>query len=38
MLNAVPSVCAAAPGVLDNLTVAAHGGGYFLPAEDRPPG
>jgi len=39
MLNAVPAVCAAPPGVLDNLTVAAHGGGYFLPsARDLPAG
>ena len=30
MLNAVPAVCAAPPGLLDNLTVAPHGGGYFL--------
>jgi 2,4-diaminopentanoate dehydrogenase len=30
MLNAVPAVCTAEPGVLDNLTVAPHGGGYFV--------
>lgn len=29
-LNAVPSVCAAPPGPLDNLTLNPHGGGYFL--------
>jgi 4-hydroxy-tetrahydrodipicolinate reductase len=30
LLNAVPTVCAAAPGILDNLTLPAHSGGYFL--------
>lgn len=28
-LNAVPTVCAAPPGPLDNLTIPTHGGGYF---------
>jgi hypothetical protein len=30
-LNAVPVVCAAPPGLLDNLTIPPHGGGYFRP-------
>lgn len=30
LLNAVPTVCAAPPGLLDNLTLPAHSGGYFL--------
>jgi 4-hydroxy-tetrahydrodipicolinate reductase len=34
MLNAVPAVCAAPPGILDNLTVAPHGGGYFLARDE----
>jgi hypothetical protein len=29
LLNSVPSVVAAAPGLLDNLTMPQHGGGYF---------
>ena len=29
-LNSVPVVCAAPPGPLNNLTIAPHGGGYFL--------
>jgi hypothetical protein len=29
-LNAVPSVCAAPAGPLDNLTLTPHGGGYFV--------
>ena len=28
-LNAVPVVCAAPPGLLDNLKIPPHGGGYF---------
>lgn len=31
LLNSVPTVVAARPGLLDNLTMAPHGGGYFLP-------
>jgi 4-hydroxy-tetrahydrodipicolinate reductase len=31
VLNAVPAVCAAAPGLYNNLTIGLHGGGYFLP-------
>lgn len=31
MLNAVPTVCAAEPGLINNLTLAPHAGGYFLP-------
>ena len=31
LLNAVPIVCEAPPGLLDNLTLPPHGGGYFLP-------
>ncbi len=31
MLNAVPTVVAAPPGILDNLSIAPHGGGYILP-------
>jgi len=31
LLNSVPTVVAAAPGLLDNLTIPPHGGGYFLP-------
>jgi 2,4-diaminopentanoate dehydrogenase len=30
LLNAVPTVCAAPPGILDNLTLPSHSGGYFL--------
>ncbi len=30
LLNAVPTVCAAPPGLLNNLTLPQHGGGYFL--------
>jgi 4-hydroxy-tetrahydrodipicolinate reductase len=29
LTNAIPSVVAAAPGLLDNLTMPQHGGGYF---------
>lgn len=29
-LNAVPVVCAAAPGLLDNLSIPVHGGGHVL--------
>ncbi len=29
-LNAVPTVVAAAPGLLDNLTLPVHGGGYIV--------
>ncbi len=29
-LNAVPVVCAAPPGPINNLTLAPHGGGYFV--------
>ena len=29
LLNSVPSVVAAEPGLLDNLTIQQHGGGYF---------
>ena len=29
--NAIPTVCRAEPGVLDNLVLPPHGGGYFLP-------
>jgi 2,4-diaminopentanoate dehydrogenase len=32
-LNAVPAVCAAPPGALNNLTIPPHAGGYFLPPE-----
>jgi 4-hydroxy-tetrahydrodipicolinate reductase len=28
-LNAVPVVCAALPGLIDNLSIPPHGGGYF---------
>jgi 4-hydroxy-tetrahydrodipicolinate reductase len=31
LLNAVPSVCKASPGILNNLSMPIHGGGYFLP-------
>ncbi|CAA0124507.1 2,4-diaminopentanoate dehydrogenase [Mycolicibacterium vanbaalenii] len=31
LLNAVPIVCEAPPGILDNLSLPSHGGGYFLP-------
>jgi 2,4-diaminopentanoate dehydrogenase len=31
LLNAVPTVCAAAPGMLNNLVLPPHGGGYVLP-------
>lgn len=29
-LNAVPAVCAAPPGLYNNLTIGVHGGGYLL--------
>ena len=29
VLNAVPAVCAAPPGLYNNLTIGLHGGGYF---------
>ena len=32
LLNSVPTVVAAAPGVLDNLTIPLHGGGYVEPS------
>jgi 4-hydroxy-tetrahydrodipicolinate reductase len=32
LVNAVPSVVAEAPGLLDNLTIPLHGGGYVLPS------
>ena len=32
LLNAIPVVCASAPGIQDNLTLPVHGGGYFLPS------
>ena len=31
VLNAVPTVCQAAPGLINNLNLAPHGGGYFVP-------
>jgi 4-hydroxy-tetrahydrodipicolinate reductase len=31
LLNAVPSVCAAPPGLVNWLSLPTHGGGYFLP-------
>jgi hypothetical protein len=31
LLNSVPTVCAAPPGRLDNLTMPLHAGGYFAP-------
>jgi 4-hydroxy-tetrahydrodipicolinate reductase len=31
LLNSVPSVIASPPGLLDNLTIPFHGGGYVLP-------
>ena len=31
LLNAVPTVCKADPGLINNLTLAPHGGGYFAP-------
>ncbi len=31
LLNAVPSVCAAPPGLVNSLSLPVHGGGYFLP-------
>jgi 2,4-diaminopentanoate dehydrogenase len=31
LLNAVPSVCAAPPGLVNSLSLPTHGGGYFLP-------
>jgi hypothetical protein len=31
VLNAVPAVCTAPPGLYNNLTIGLHGGGYFLP-------
>lgn len=31
LLNAVPTVCAADPGLINNLTLAPHAGGYVLP-------
>ena len=34
-LNAVPAVCAAAPGPLNNLTIPPHAGGYFPPRSTR---
>jgi 2,4-diaminopentanoate dehydrogenase len=30
-LNAVPAVCAAPPGLYNNLTIGVHGGGYLAP-------
>lgn len=29
LLNAVPAVCAAPPGLFNNITIGMHGGGYF---------
>ena len=29
LLNAVPTVCSAPPGILDNLTLPTYAGGYF---------
>jgi hypothetical protein len=29
LLNAVPTVCKTGPGLINNLTLAPHGGGYF---------
>lgn len=34
-LNAVPAVCEAPPGPIDNLTIPPHAGGYFLPRGAR---
>lgn len=31
LLNAVPTVCRAEPGLINNLTLAPHAGGHFLP-------
>ena len=31
VLNAIPTVCGAEPGLLNNLSIAPHGGGYLLP-------
>jgi len=28
LVNSMPTVIAASPGLLDNLTIAMHGGGY----------
>jgi 4-hydroxy-tetrahydrodipicolinate reductase len=31
LLNSVPTVCAAPPGLLDNLTIPQFAGGYIAP-------
>jgi 2,4-diaminopentanoate dehydrogenase len=31
LLNSVPTVCDARPGLINNLTLAPHAGGYFAP-------
>lgn len=31
LLNAVPTICRAQPGLINNLTLAPHAGGYFTP-------
>lgn len=31
LLNAVPTICQAQPGLINNLTLAPHAGGYFAP-------
>ncbi len=31
LLNALPMVCAAPPGLFNNMTIGLHGGGYFPP-------
>jgi hypothetical protein len=31
LMNAIPTICKAEPGIIDNLTLPPHGGGYFLP-------
>ncbi len=36
LLNAVPVVCTAPPGLLNNLTLPQHGGGYLLPSAAQP--
>jgi 4-hydroxy-tetrahydrodipicolinate reductase len=34
VLNAVPTVCQAQPGLINNLNLPPHGGGYFVPTGD----
>lgn len=36
LLNSVPTVCQAQPGLINNLTLAPHAGGYFSASTDVP--